>query len=68
MISRHGLQIVFIADGPYQQVFHEISVFHNLKRVVAVHPYDDKLEHLAYAGADFVLMPLKFVLYGLPHK
>lgn len=69
VVSRHGrrgLQIVFIADGPYQQVFQEISAVHDLKRVVAVHPYDEKLEHLAYAGADFVLMPSKFEPCGLP--
>ncbi len=63
--GRHGLQILFIADGPYRQVFQEISAIHDLKRVVDVHPYDEKLEHLAYAGADFVLMPSKFEPCGL---
>jgi len=62
----HGLQIIFIADGPYQQIFQGISALHDLKHVIAVHPYDEKLEHLAYAGADFVLMPSKFEPCGLP--
>lgn len=31
-----------------------------------MHPYDETLEHLAYAGADFVLMPSKFEPCGLP--
>ena len=60
------LQVVFIADGPYQQVFKDIARFHSFENRVAVHDYDLPMEHLGYAAADFVLMPSRFEPCGLP--
>jgi starch synthase/alpha-amylase len=61
-----GLQVVFVADGDYQQVFRDISIFHNLENRVAVHEYDPSLEHLGYGAADFVMMPSRYEPCGLP--
>lgn len=60
------LQLVFVADGPYQQVFKDIVALHSLNKSVAVCNFDEHLEHHAYAAADFVLMPSKFEPCGLP--
>ena len=59
-------QVVFVADGPYQEVFRDIVNMHELHESVAVCAYDERLEHLAYAAADFVLMPSRFEPCGLP--
>jgi len=69
VISRYReqtLEIVFVADGEYQQVFNDIVAFHGIRDRVAVFNFDEPLEHLAYAAADFVLMPSRFEPCGLP--
>ncbi len=60
------LQIVFVANGSYQQVFREIVHFHNFYERVSVCDFNEELSHLAYAASDFVLMPSKFEPCGLP--
>lgn len=60
------LQIIMIADGPYQQHFRGMVAHHGLSERVAVHQFSESLSHLAYAGSDFVLMPSSFEPCGLP--
>jgi starch synthase len=69
MISRYwkqNLQVVFVADGPYQSVFRDIVNLHRFQRRVAICDFHEQLEHLAYAAADFILMPSLFEPCGLP--
>ncbi len=69
IVSAHyekKLQVVFIANGTYQQVFRDIVRFHNFYDRVAVVDFNEELSHLAYAASDFVLMPSKFEPCGLP--
>ncbi|GAB4264189.1 MULTISPECIES: glycogen synthase [Deferrisoma] len=61
-----GLQVAFVANGPYARVFSDIVAFHGLQGRVAVHPFREDLSRLGYAAADFVLMPSKFEPCGLP--
>jgi starch synthase/alpha-amylase len=61
-----NLQIVFIANGEYQQVFHNIVMLHGFQERVAVYDFSEKLEHEAYGAADFILMPSRFEPCGLP--
>jgi starch synthase/alpha-amylase len=58
--------VVFVANGPYQPVFQNIARFHGLEERIAVCDFDERLEHMAYAAADFVLMPSRFEPCGLP--
>ena len=60
------LQVVFVADGDYQQVFRDIARFHGFENRIAVHDYNLAMEHLGYGAADFVLMPSRFEPCGLP--
>ncbi len=60
------IQFIFIADGPYQEVFQNITAIHQLHRRVAVVPFDEALSHLAYGAADFVLIPSSYEPCGLP--
>ena len=61
-----GLQVVFVANGAYQQVFHDIAHHHNLYERVAVCNFEEGLSHIAFAASDFMLMPSLFEPCGLP--
>jgi len=61
-----NLQVVFVANGPSQDVFHNITRFHELHERVAVCDFDEELSHLGYAASDFMLMPSLFEPCGLP--
>ena len=61
-----NLQVVFVADGPFQDVFRRIVEIHRLRERVAICDFDQKLEHRAFAASDFVLMPSRFEPCGLP--
>jgi len=69
LIKRHGdggLQLVFVANGEYQQRFHELVARHKLQKNAAVCNFSEDLSRLAYAASDFVLMPSLFEPCGLP--
>ena len=69
MISTYweqNLQVVFVADGDYQQVFRNIVNQHEFHQRVAVCDFSEDLEHLTYGAADFILMPSLFEPCGLP--
>lgn len=61
-----NLQVVFVADGAYQEVFRNIVRFHQFESRVAICDFAEHMEHLAYAAADFILMPSLFEPCGLP--
>ncbi len=61
-----SLQIVMVANGPYQQHFQDIVRFHDLYKRVAVGDFDEKISRVAYAGSDFLFMPSRFEPCGLP--
>lgn len=69
LISKYwnrNLQVVFVADGPYQPVFRDIVNHHQFHQHAAVCDFSERLEHLAYGASDFVLMPSLFEPCGLP--
>jgi starch synthase/alpha-amylase len=61
-----SLQILFVANGDYQRVFRDIISHHGFQKRVAICDFDNRLEHLAYGAADFILMPSSFEPCGLP--
>jgi starch synthase len=61
-----NLQVVFVANGDYQQTFRDIVNQHGFHSRVAVCDFNEGMEHLAYAAADFILMPSLFEPCGLP--
>ncbi len=61
-----NLQVVFVANGDYQQIFRDIVNQHGFHSRVAVCDFNESLEHQAYAAADFILMPSLFEPCGLP--
>jgi len=61
-----NLQVVFVANGEFQQIFRDIVNHHGFHQRVAVCDFNEDLEHLAYAAADFILMPSLFEPCGLP--
>jgi starch synthase len=61
-----NLQMVFVADGPYQSIFRNIVNEHQFQQRAAVCDFSERLEHLSYGAADFVLMPSLFEPCGLP--
>ncbi len=68
-ISNHwkeGLQVAFVANGPYAKELTRVIQQGGIGRRVAVHPFQEDLSRLGYAAADFVLMPSRFEPCGLP--
>jgi starch synthase/alpha-amylase len=63
---KENLQVVFVANGPYQRHFHDIVRHHGILERVAVSDFEEGLSHLAYAASDFLLMPSLFEPCGLP--
>lgn len=63
---KDGLQFVFVANGSYQQVFHDIAFHHDIHNRVAVCNFDEGLSHIGFAASDFLLMPSLFEPCGLP--
>lgn len=61
-----NLQIAIVANGSFQQHFHDIVQYHDLKGRVAICDFDEKLSHMGYAASDFMLMPSRFEPCGLP--
>ncbi len=61
-----NLEIIFIADGEYQNHFRDIVNFHQFHDRVAVCDFNQNLEHLGYGASDFILMPSSFEPCGLP--
>ena len=69
VVSRYweqDLEIVFVANGDFQQYLKEVVQFHKLNRRVAICDFDERLARLAYGASDFVLMPSRFEPCGLP--
>jgi glycogen synthase len=64
--TAQGLQIVFVANGSYQQVFLNIIAQHDLHKRVAVCNFEEGLSHIGFAASDFMLMPSLFEPCGLP--
>lgn len=60
------MQIVFVADGEFQQYIRQIVWQFNLSGRVAVCDFNENLTRLAYAASDFILMPSAFEPCGLP--
>ena len=71
LLERHAQQdfeIVFIADGDFSHHLDEVIRQADAADRVAVRPFDPRLQRLAYAAADFVLMPMRYEPCGLPAK
>jgi len=60
------LQVVVVANGPYQQHFHQIVQMHHFWNRISVCDFDDALSRRAYASSDYLFMPSLFEPCGLP--
>lgn len=60
-----GLQVVFVADGPYRKHFENIADFHGLRHRIAVLGFNEVVSRRAFAASDFVLMPSSYEPCGL---
>ncbi len=63
---KQNLEVVFVADGPYQSIFQDIVTQHQFHKRVAICDFNEQMEHLAYAASDFILMPSLYEPCGLP--
>jgi starch synthase/alpha-amylase len=60
------LQIIFVANGEFNNKFKNLVSRHRLQKRVAVCDFDEQLARLSYGASDFVLMPSRFEPCGLP--
>jgi starch synthase len=61
-----GIQIAFVADGPYLEVLSRLVARERLQAHVALAPFEERFSRLGFAGSDFTLMPSRFEPCGLP--
>ncbi|MBW1988360.1 MAG: glycogen/starch synthase [Deltaproteobacteria bacterium] len=61
-----NLQVVLVANGPYQKHFRDIVEMHGLYDRVAIWDFEERIHRLAFAATDFVLVPSRFEPCGLP--
>ena len=64
--ARDNLQIVIVANGPFQAEFHKLVRRADLHRRVSVCDFEEPLSRLGYASSDFIFMPSSFEPCGLP--
>jgi starch synthase len=62
------LQIVFVADGDFLHHLRRMVAALGVGQRVALRGFDAKLQRLAFAAADFVLMPMHYEPCGLACK
>jgi ADP-glucose type glycogen/starch synthase len=60
------LQVAFVSNGPYQDVFWNIVEQHQFAGRVALCDFSEQISREGYAAADYVLMPSRFEPCGLP--
>ncbi|MFC7335970.1 glycogen synthase [Haloferula chungangensis] len=60
-----GLQVVFVADGPFARHFENIIKIGGLHRRVGIRSFHEPISCLGYAASDFLLMPSSFEPCGL---
>ncbi|MEP4048984.1 MAG: glycogen/starch synthase [Luteolibacter sp.] len=60
-----GLQVVFVADGPFTKHFDNIICMAGLQKRIAIRKFHEPFSCLGYAASDFVLMPSAFEPCGL---
>ncbi|MFT4549325.1 MAG: starch synthase [Verrucomicrobiales bacterium] len=61
-----GLQVAVVANGGFQQHFHDIVNQHGIHSRVGIRNFTEALSHIGYAGSDFMVMPSSFEPCGLP--
>lgn len=60
------LQLVMVANGPYQEAFRNIVNHHDFHDRVSICDFDEKLSRMCFAASDYTLMPSRFEPCGLP--
>ncbi|MDD4101231.1 MAG: glycogen/starch synthase [Kiritimatiellae bacterium] len=68
-MSRHWrqrVQVAVVANGMYQNYFHDILKFHELYGRLAVCDFNQSLSQQGYAASDFTMVPSLFEPCGLP--
>jgi glycogen synthase len=66
--AAQGLQLVFVADGDLHDHFRALVHSIGAGDRVAVWPFDPGRQRLAFAAADFLLMPVQYEPCGMPCK
>ncbi len=64
--AQQKLQIVVVANGPFQTHFHEVVELHHIPNRISVVNFDERLSRIAYAASDFLFMPSLYEPCGLP--
>ena len=60
-----GLQIAFVADGPFETEFRQIAESQGFGRRIGLAPFSERLSRIGYAASDFTLMPSAYEPCGL---
>lgn len=65
-LGNKDAQVVVVADGPDHVRFRNLAQQDALRARVVAHDFDEALSQLAFAAADFILMPSRYEPCGLP--
>ena len=65
LLKNHNMQVFFVADGAYHEVFHRIIQQHGMFQQAVLCHFSDHLSRKLYGASDYIFMPSRYEPCGM---